>query len=267
MKAVRIQGGLGSQLFGLAFARSAAIVCEGPVALDLSSYARDTHGRGFELKDFARSLGALVITHRPWSGARATHLISRVAPLPGFVREARAPASPAALRALIERGNYFSGDWRDEAYIADAERFRVQVRRLVETQAPRAPAGTVVIHYRTYKEERRRAARRTPPARYFVEALSLIERQTGPVSEVVLVSDDTALARSRLGDLGWPVVTLQAETAWNDLALMARAKALVLTNSSFSWWGGFVSDARCIVYPRPDRYVHYPRPAQGFVRL
>jgi hypothetical protein len=267
MKVIKIQGGLGNQLFGVAFARSAAILDEGPVGLDLSSYDRDPFGRGFELKDFVRGLGALALTHKPWSGARATHIASRLAPLPGFVREGRAPRDPAALRALIARGTYFSGYWQNEAYIADAARLRAQVRRFVEAKAPRGPAGAVVIHYRTYKEERRAKARRTPTASYFVNALSLIERQSGPVSEVAVVSDDPALARSRLADLGWPLVGFEAESPWDDLALMARARALVLTNSSFSWWGGWASDAQCVVYPRSDRYVHYPRPAERFVRL
>lgn len=267
MKTVKIQGGLGNQLFGLAFARSVAIIDEGPVGLDLSSYEHDRYGRGFELRDFARSLGAFVDVHRPMAGARLTHAAARIAPIPGYVVERRAPAGEAALRALIRRGRYFSGYWQDEAYMADAGRLGRQVRGWIEANGRRAASGAVVIHYRTYKEERRRRARRTPPSRYFAEAIDRIERDSGPVGEVTLISDDVELARRRLGDIGRPLVCPDHEGAWEDLALMVRARGLILTNSSFSWWGGFCSRARCVVYPRPDRYVHYPRPAEGFVRL
>ncbi len=267
MKTVKIQGGLGNQLFGLAFARSAAIVAEAPVALDLSSYQSDKYGRGFELRDFVQSLGAFVLAHRPLAGSRAAHVLAGLAPLPAFVAERRPPRDETALRALLARDGYFSGYWQDEAYILDADRFRRQVRRLIEDRGPRAPSGAVVIHYRTYKEERRRRARRTPPAIFFTDAIARIERDSGPVDEIVLVSDDVDLARRRLGDLGPPIVTPRQETAWDDLCLMVRARGLILTNSSFSWWGGFCSEAQTIVYPRPDRYVHYPRPAARFVRL
>jgi hypothetical protein len=267
IKTVKIQGGLGNQLFGLAFARSVAIFDEGPVALDLASYEREPYGRRFELMDFARSLGAFVMAHRPLTGARLTHAAGRLLPLPGFVAEGRRPRDEAALREMVSRGRYFSGYWQDEAFMADAARFRAQVRRLMEARGPRAPTGAVVIHYRTYKEERRRRARRTPPGRFFVEALDLIERRVGAVDEVVLVSDDPALARGRLGDLGRRVVTPEPASPWEDLALMARARGLILTNSSFSWWGGFCSDAPCVVYPRPDGYAHYPKPSARFACL
>jgi hypothetical protein len=267
VKTVKIQGGLGNQLFGLAFARSVAIVAQQPVALDLSSYGHEPYGRRFELADFARSLGALVPAHRVLTGSRATRAAARLLPIPGFFRERRRAPSEAALRALIARNAFFSGYWQDEAYMLEAERLRGQIRRLFETEGPRAPAGLVAIHYRTYKEERRRRARRTPSARFFADALERIEAEIGQVREVVLVSDDVALARRRLGDLGRPIVEVVQEGAWADLALMARARALVLTNSSFSWWGGFCSDARLVIYPRSDGYVHYPRPSTRFVVL
>jgi hypothetical protein len=268
MKTVKIQGGLGNQLFGLAFARSVAIVSRQPVALDLSWYERDPFGRSYELGDFARSLGAFVPAHRPLSGARLTHALGARLPLPGFVAERRSPPPNAsALSGLVRHGAFFSGYWQDEAYIADAARLRLQVRRFIEDRARGGPSGGVVIHYRTYKEERRRRARRTPSLQFFAQALERIEAEMGEVGEVMLISDDPALAFRRLGDLRRRIVTVEQESAWADLALMARARALILTNSSFSWWGGFCSDARTVVYPRPAGYVHYPRPAERFVVL
>lgn len=267
MKTVKIQGGLGNQLFGLAFARTVAIGSQRPVALDLSSYERDRYGRGFELAEFARSLGAFVPSHRPLAGSPIAHATARFLPTPGFVVERRRPRSEAELRALVKKGDFFSGYWQDEAYMLDAARLRLQIRRLFETLGRHAPGDLVAIHYRTYKEERRRRARRTPPGRFFVEALERIEADSGPVREVALISDDVALARRRLGDLGRPIVEVAQPDAWADLALMVRARALILTNSSFSWWGGFCSGAKTVIYPRPDGYVHYPRPSERFVML
>jgi hypothetical protein len=267
VKTVKIQGGLGNQLFGLAFARSVAIVSQQPVALDLSSYERDPYGRGYELAEFSRGLGAFVPSHRPVAGSRLAHAAARLLPTPGFVHEQKRPVNRAALQALVRKGEFFSGYWQDEAYMLDAERLRLQTRRLFETRGRNAPADLVVIHYRTYKEERRRHARRTPPSQFFVDALERIETDTGPVSEVALISDDPGLARRRLGDLGRPIVELDQPDAWADLSLMVRARALILTNSSFSWWGGFCSGARAVIYPRADGYAHYPKPSERFIVL
>lgn len=267
MKTVKIQGSLGDQLFGLAFARSAAIVSEAPVALDLSRYAADPDGRGFELTAFAQSLGAFLIAHRPILASPATHVLSQVAPLPGFIRERRPPASERALRALIERGGYFSGQWRDEAYILDADRFRLQVRRLIADKGRRAAAGAVVLHYGADEAERVRRKGRAPTLRFYAEALGRIEQETGPVGEVVLVSDQPGLAQRRLEGLGRRIVPADHESDWEDLALMVRARALVLGKASLGWWGGFCSEARMVIYPRSDRYAPHPAPAARFLRL
>jgi hypothetical protein len=264
VKTVKLQGGLGNQLFGLAFARSVARLAGGRVALDLGAFASDRHGRVFDLRDLAEGLGDVGFVRRPLLGGRLATALARLVAPPGYVSEGAPPADEAALADLIARGRYFNGYWQHEAFIADPEAFIAAVRRSAFERAAATPVREVVIPYRTYKEERRPAARRVPGGDYVRAALARIEARMGSAAEIALVSDDPALAMDRLGDLGRPVSVLTTGGPWDDMALLMHARALVLSNSSFSWWGGFCGDAQAAIYPRHDGYFHYPVPAARF---
>jgi hypothetical protein len=261
---VKIQGGIGNQLFGLAFAHSVSRLGNGPVTLDVASYGADRYGRAFELEALGRSLGASAIGRWPLRGGRLVTALAAVVAPPGYVRERAPPADEAALAALIARGTYFNGYWQDEAYLAAPDVIRARVREHTLARGGPASSREVVIHYRTYKEDRSPAGRRTPGPDYAREALARIEARLGRAREVCLVSDDPDLAREKLGDIGRPLTVVAGAGPWADLALLTRARALILTNSSFSWWGGFCGEAELVTYPRRDGYVHYPIPAARF---
>ena len=267
MKVVRIQGGLGNQLFGLAFARSVALIGGGPVGLDLTSYGADAYGRRFLLAEFADDLGLFQQVERPWLGSRPRRLLGRLAPTPAYVSEGEAPTSADALAAMISRGSYFDGYWQNQAYIHDFAGFRAAVAGLIRSKSSRQEVCDVVIHYRTYKEERRPTARLVPASAYFRDALARIAEGGHDASSAVLISDDLSLARERLGDIGATMRTVAAATAWDDLSLMLEARALILTNSSFSWWGGACAETATVFYPRAQGFTHYATPARQFICL
>jgi hypothetical protein len=118
MKTVRMQGGLGNQLFCLAFARSVARLSASPVGIDLAAFGADRYGRTFALRDLALALGDFRLVRRPLAD-----WLPRAMPLPGRVREGTPPADESALAALVARGAYFNGYWQDERYIADPAGF------------------------------------------------------------------------------------------------------------------------------------------------
>jgi Glycosyl transferase family 11 len=264
VKTVKVQGGIGNQLFGLAFTHSVARLTGEPVAIDLAAFGSDRYGHVFDVEDLALRLGAVRIVHRPLLAGRLTTALMRVAPLPGYVSEGAPPTDGAGLAGLIARGRYFSGYWQNEAYFALPEEFVALTREAVFRRVEAPPRRDLVIHYRTYREEIRRRARRTPGADYVRDALARIEARLGRATDVALVSDDPALALRTLGDVGREFTTVTGAGPWDDLALLMNARALVLTNSSFSWWGGFCGQAEMAIYPRADGFFHYPIPAARF---
>jgi hypothetical protein len=280
VKTVKIQGGLGNQLFGLAFARSVVKLSGEAAALDMGAYRADRYGRIFDLADLAMSLGLGPCVRRPLLAGRIVGAVARRIAPPGYVAEGAPPADEAALAGMIARGRYFDGYWQHEAYIAGAPGLIAAIRDVVFRRAAAAaragpaeragalsPAREVVIHYRTYKEERRPGARGVPDSGYVRAALAHVDERLGPGAPLWLVSDDPGLALARLGNVGRPIGVLAGGGAWEDMAVLMRARALILTNSSFSWWGGFCGDAEVVTYPRRDGLFHYPIPAARFACL
>ncbi len=259
-----MQGGIGNQLFCLAFAHSVARLSDRPVAIDLAAFRSDRYGHAFDLQDLALGLGNIRLAHQRLMGARLTTALMRAVPLPGYVSEGGPPVETAALADLVAGGRYFNGYWQNEAYIALPEEFVARTREAVFRRAAPTARRDVVVHYRTYKDEIRPRARRAPDAGYVRTALATIEAALGRPAEVRLVSDDPDLALQTLGDLGREITVVAGAGPWDDMALLIKARALILTNSSFSWWGGFCGDAEVVTYPRADGFFHYPIPAARF---
>lgn len=259
---VKVQGGLGNQLFCVAMAHSLASVTGESVGLDVASYRADRYGQEFELAPLAQDLG-LAIAPAGLIGTRAGAWLARRLGGPGVVGDEAAPDGDEALRALAARGRAFVGYWQDEAWIADAPAFAAAARRLIAARAPAAPARALAVHWRSYAEEMRPSRRATPGEAYFRAAYERVVAAQEAPGDILLISDRPDLARGRIGDAFTPT-EVRAADKWADLAALIAARALILSNSSFSWWGGFLSQASPILWPRRDGLFHYPAPARRF---
>jgi hypothetical protein len=183
MRTVRLRGGLGNQLFGLAFAHSVKHLGGEPVAVDVSGYGRDRYRRAFVTADLAHDLGLQVMS-RPSLGTALRRL-----PFRGRVVEGR---SPARLADLARRGRHFDGYWQDERYIAAQESIRTRTRKFLDSKSAAADAHDIVIHQRVYREETIPARRGGPSTDYVARATDLVERRQGPTRDIVVISDAVA---------------------------------------------------------------------------
>ena len=95
-----------------------------------------------------------------------------------------------------------------------------------------------------------------PDPGYYVRAIGrLVAEGVAPV--VHLVSDEPEVACQRLALAGLPrkvdVEVSRTGSAWDDLSSIAGAEAVVMSNSSFSWWGAYLAHRRCgapVIFPR-----------------
>jgi hypothetical protein len=257
MRTVKMQGGLGNQLFCLGFAHALAERTGGPVALDIASYGADRYGHDFDLAPLAKRLG-MPLTRRPLLSSRPTTTVMKRIGNRSYVSEGVAPFDTRTLQL----GRYFNGYWQDEAHLSAA--FRDIARDFLLEQGGAGPSPSVVIHCRTYKEELRPARRAVPDRDWFLRCLRRLTETGADLNGVALISDDPALALARIGDIGHTITPMTGGTAWSDMALMLRARALILTNSSFSWWGGYCGAAKTILYPAKGALFHYAAPASRF---
>ncbi|MBD1433818.1 alpha-1,2-fucosyltransferase [Sphingobacterium sp. DN00404] len=76
---------------------------------------------------------------------------------------------------------------------------------------------------------------------YYHEALQLLQRQFRDI-KIFIFSDDPAFARENFGHFSYvTIVEGNEKDAWKDMALMAACRHHIIANSSFSWWGAWLS--------------------------
>jgi len=81
---------------------------------------------------------------------------------------------------------------------------------------------------------------------YFETALGQLERLQ-PISQVFVFTDDPAWCEANL-QLGYPQTVVRVPEAdnspANSLFVLSRGHRFVVSNSTFGWWGAWLSDAR-----------------------
>jgi hypothetical protein len=264
---VRLCGGLGNQMFQYAAGRRLALRTGSELKLDLTPLDRS--------RERSYGLHVLPIRATRASSAEIRHLTLVPKPLRLVRRLFRRPVRPAShfrepdLRFHPEildlsDGVYLDGYWQSERYFADA----ADVIR-IELAAP-APTSdrdrevaewiddceAVSLHVRRGDYVTSKVARETlgpcAPDYYRRAAATLTERLDSP--RLFVFSDEPEWARETL-DLPLPMTVVDhngPDDAHRDLALLARCRHHVIANSSFSWWGAWLS-------PNPSKIVIAPR--------
>ena len=231
MKIVTLKGGLGNQLFGLAFAHSISVLTGEAVGIDISGYPEPVFKRDFELGQLVDRIEGVATVHRPFAVGKTTRSLLKRLPAAGYYFEPRRPPSRRELEGVIRRARRFEGYWQDEAYIVAPDEVRRLVRAFVASNATAfTDAFDVVIHYRTYQDQRIESRRKTPNAGYFSRAFKYVTDRLGASLRVGLISDDPPFAMNAIGEMAAFAVPVEATDALTDMSLMYSARALLLSN-------------------------------------
>jgi hypothetical protein len=91
---------------------------------------------------------------------------------------------------------------------------------------------------------------------YYFAALENLAKQNASVDSLVIVTDNAAKAETYLSGINFPgqIQYISNSTAIEDLMEIARSAYVITSNSTFSWWGGWVAHrlhGSKIIYPRP----------------
>lgn len=93
----------------------------------------------------------------------------------------------------------------------------------------------------------------TCPREYYDAAMKLAVARLGPQAELFVFSDDMAWTRENIRyDVPTVYVDWNAGRDYEDFRLMSACRALIIANSTFSWWAGWLN-------PHPDKLVVAPR--------
>lgn len=269
---VIVRGGLGNQMFQVAFAT--ALACRfgvTPKYADLSSRARVA--RSWSLSCFGiepDQIGSLTQAR-----LAAVAVLSRKLRLRHFDRltgtmieleEFKAPPAMEKAPQLI------SGYWQGPAYFAGHEAAVRAVLRFPEVPRQwavlRVANGRqrVAIHVRRgdyVSDPVARAVHLVCDAAWYRNAWDRLRTEVSDCQAIVF-SDDAEWAGQNLmldGDVHY-VRADRGRPAWADMAQMSQCQHFIISNSSFSWWAAYLGQSKDSHVIAPARWLQ-GRPTAG----
>lgn len=92
--------------------------------------------------------------------------------------------------------------------------------------------------------------------KYYDSAIEHINEQYNNVHYFVF-SDDENFAKEQYGHLeNFTIVEGNTKDAWKDMALMSFCKHHIIANSSFSWWGAWLSESKESIKIAPKNWFN-----------
>jgi hypothetical protein len=259
---VRLQGGLGNQLFEYACGRALALRNGAPLKLDLTNYRDRSYAerRPYLLDRFritASEAGPLEL--KLAHGGRIARAATALAPSRRFrtFREESLRFQPEAAAA---RGNvYLLGYWQCERYFADcADTVRSEFALRGEPQGENISLLREIEERESVSVHVRRGDFLTEPGfqacglEYYRSAAERIARAVRAPHYYVF-SDDPAWAKEYLALQ--PAVFVSHNGTGRpeeDLRLMRWCKHHIIANSTFSWWAAWLCEqpGKMVIAPR-----------------
>ncbi len=254
-----IKGGLGNQLFCYSAARRLAAVNGTELVIDhVSGFANDTaYQRRFQLDHFnvtvrkasrkermeplgryRRAIRRKLDSHRPFEKRK-------------YLFQEGVDFDPRLLELKVNDRIYLDGYWQSEKYFKDYEtviRSDLKIIPPIDTINQKMAAeikgnNSVAIHVRWFNAPGKAGVNNADEG-YYRRAVKLMEEKT-TLPNYYLFSDDPDAARERIG-LPADRVTVVShnkgdDNAYADLWLMTQCKHYITANSTFSWWGAWLS--------------------------
>jgi hypothetical protein len=248
---IQLSGGLGNQLFQYAAARSLAIDRDAELLLDISFFDRRRH-REFELSQFsvaARCVGS--VSRFRWVRSLQKFLQHAVGTSPARYVEMEyryspsltSLALPAVLVGYFQSYKYFE----KHADVLAAELVPPEPRDSESRDLLKIlqAEDSVSVHVRRgdyITNAKAKAIFCECSAEYYRAALKKLPRN----APVVVFSDDIEWAKNnlRLGENACFAGERGSRSGLADFSLMTRACHHVIANSTFSWWGAWLSGGK-----------------------
>lgn len=265
---VMLRGGLGNQMFQYALGRALSIRSGFPLVFDLSALAIDVAvARRYELACFRLCGHSLRKLSKPLHRAReiALRLKARLRAGSGYLIKEGSPAfEPSVLRQ--DRPCRLDGYWQSERYFESiSARLRLDFEFLEPPDSRNAACAermravnSIGLHIRRsdyVSDPATNAYHGTCAREYYDAALAFVRSRLGSGGELFVFSDDIPWVR---GNAGFPASAVYVD--WNqgrdfeDLRLMSACRALVIANSAFSWWAGWLNPDPAKVVVAPKRW-------------
>lgn len=264
---VRLIGGLGNQLFQYALVRRLSLLHDVPLKLDISQFEtyklRRYSLNAFNIiEDYATEGDIVRIKEKGFASFR--RLTEKLLPYykRSYIHERSLHFDPNILKS--PKNLYLEGYWQSERYFKDIEdvirreftfKFKPDASN-ERTSEHINSVNAVSLHIRRADYVSDAAINQfhgTCTLAYYQQAVEIIVRKALSPHFFVF-SDDILWAKENL-ILTYPTIFISHNNAtkdFEDLRLMIQCKHHIIANSSFSWWGAWLSK-------NPDKIVIAPQ--------
>lgn len=266
----RIKGGLGNQLFCYAAARRLALANNAELVIDdVTGFVRDQqYRRQYALDHFQIPCRKATPAERmePFERYRRGFMkwLSRGRPFSErrYVEQEGLNFDERLLVLKVNDLLYLDGLWQSESYFIDVEQtIREELRIIPPTDALNERmageirnSNAVALHVRWFDAPGSVSANNIS-GDYYRRAIALLEEKIDS-PHYFLFSDAPEAAGAKL-ELPEGRVTFVShnrgdENAYADLWLMTQCRHFITANSTFSWWGAWLSDNLNKIVIAPD---------------
>ena len=246
-------GGLGNQMFQYAFGRALATRLNTQLFLDIRNY-EISKVRRYGLDHF--SISGCVSPAKYLPPARRQRRLAYYwwrysGKFPRYVRELGLSYNKCT--ELINGNAYLHGFWQSGMYFKEYEELIRNEFRLLpkpnhtsEKMLNRiTKEASVSLHVRRgdYLNQKERKRYGTCSLDYYKRALSYIISKIGQTPVVYIFSDDHDWVRKEFRIEAETVIVSHGKTEepHEDMRLMIACEHNIITNSTFSWWGGWLN--------------------------
>ena len=259
MICVRLDGGLGNQLFQYSIGRSLAARYQCDLLLDASQMGTENYrvtSRVLELHHF-RHVGCISVSPvlpKPWLKNHVS-IFSRL--FSRWVIYIEKGLGYNSKFLCLPDGSYLIGYWQSYRYFEDIAELLfaelIPIAPLSKENQVTAEyiqaTNSVAIHVRRgdyVSDPRATRFHGVPDSSYYLKAISRVyEEVVDPT--FFIFSDDIDWCYENLTIDPDKTVFVDGNSganSWQDLVLMSKCRHHVIANSSFSWWGAWIADQR-----------------------
>lgn len=261
---VKIKGGLGNQLFQYALGRYLAIKNNTVLKLDISDLNR-YKVRSFELQNFNTSITLADNSDLPFQqrqyplNKRILKTIDILFPRLKIRNEKRLSFNPAVLS--YTDNTYLDGYWQSENYFKAIkgiilEEFKIKVSlnpAQQETADLITQNNSIAVHIRR-GDYVNNAVHPLCSDSYYQNAVSVLSNSTAE-PYFFIFSDDPEWCRANFY-IPYNHYFVYGNPSWADLELMKLCKHHIIANSTFSWWGAYLSTYSAKKIIAPKKWFH-----------
>lgn len=274
MKIVNVIGGLGNQLFQYAFA--IALQAEFPneeIKINTHCFRGYPLHNGYELDRIfdinipQASISELFKYAYPWGHYRLWQVGHKVLPLRNSMIWDTNIIGDFDFRQVAEK-NYFDGYWQSDKFFIkhkDAVRKAFRFPELQGSLNQEAfdfinQESTAFIHVRRGDYINHPLYKGICTLDYYSQAIERL-REKRQYNQFLIFSNDIQWCKDNLSKLfiGTTIIYVdwnKGNDCYRDIQLMSKCDAGIVANSSFSWWGAWLSEAKEILCP--SKWINDP---------